>query len=278
MELSGMNPFIRYSKIHTFHDSDGKDRFCYDCRLYYVKKGTGFFVVSGKKYELSDNTTIYLPFGTRYRFEFDTSDISIFVLNFDMCQDFSYEDMPMHTPYYENYDKQKIKEHILPEMFLEPIIKGNINILSEVGKICELFFSQSAYYRERSSALLKLCLIELIRHSDSSADTCLVNEVIHYIHGNYSDTSLTNTAIASVFGYHPYYLSSVVKKETGKTLHQHIIDHRISVAVNMLLSTDSDINTVSWKCGFESVSYFIKTFNGRMGTTPHKYRSQHMVF
>ncbi len=41
-----------------------------------------------------------------------------------------------------------------------------------------------------------------------------------------------------------------------------------------LTATDYDIKTISWKTGFNSVSYFIKTFHAKLGMTPLEYRKR----
>lgn len=123
---------------------------------------------------------------------------------------------------------------------------------------------------------LKLCLIELLQKHSPDADFRKVEKVIDYIHENYHLTTLTNTEIAGHFNYHPYYLSNLMKQTTGKTLHQHLKHYRIRIAKNYLITTDLDINTISWKSGFHSAAYFIKTFREYTGVTPKVYRQKHL--
>ena len=68
--------------------------------------------------------------------------------------------------------------------------------------------------------------------------------------------------------FHPSYSTA------GKSLHQHLIEHRLSIAMDLLTATDYDIKTISWKTGFNSVSYFIKTFHAKLGMTPLEYRKR----
>ena len=137
---------------------------------------------------------------------------------------------------------------------------------------------QKPFYKETASAYLKLCLMEFINKNPDNKSSTLANDVMKYVYENYSSPDLTNNHIAEVFGYHPYYLNNIIKTETGKTLHQQIVDYRLSVATNYLVASEMDVNTISWKSGFGTVSYFIKTFKEKMGTTPHRYRKEHSDF
>ncbi|MDR0875164.1 MAG: helix-turn-helix domain-containing protein [Clostridiales Family XIII bacterium] len=50
--------------------------------------------------------------------------------------------------------------------------------------------------------------------------------------------------------------------------------HRISVAADMLLSTDCSVTDAAMLTGFENLSYFAKIFNRYMGITPKHYQLQ----
>ena len=135
------------------------------------------------------------------------------------------------------------------------------------------FLKKIGFYRERSSALLKLCLLELVcQNFSNTAYSLLCEKVLTYIHENYSDPTLTNNDIAEIFNYHPYHLSRIIKQETGKTLHNYLMYYRLRIAKNLLITTQYDIETISWRAGFSSATYFIKLFRLNTGMTPKKYR------
>ena len=78
--------------------------------------------------------------------------------------------------------------------------------------------------------------------------------------------------IAAEFGYHPNYISQIFKESTDKTLRDYLTHYRIRMAKNLLRTTELDVGTIGWKCGFNSVSYFIKVFRQHTGMTPHKFQ------
>lgn len=278
MNILRINPHIRYAAIHTVDYSNTTIKLCYDCRLFHVEKGSGIINVNGKKYKFSNNMTMCLPAATVYSFEYDDPDIKIYVINFDFTEEFSHIVNSLGTPKFKDHDEKKIVRCPAPEEFSSFSIKEKVNIMSNLEKICELFMTQKPYYKETASALLKLCLVEFAKKDSDNKSSGLVNDVMNYIYEHYPETDLTNNRIAEVFGYHPYYLNNVIKNTTGKTLHKQLMDYRISVAMNYLVTTEWDVNTVAWKSGFGTVSYFIKAFREKTGMTPHKYRNVYSNF
>ncbi len=68
------------------------------------------------------------------------------------------------------------------------------------------------------------------------------------------------------------YLSSVFKKETGKTVTQYIHEKRLSYAEYLLKSTNLQIQTVALHCGMVDVQYFSRLFKRQTGKTPSQFR------
>ena len=71
-------------------------------------------------------------------------------------------------------------------------------------------------------------------------------------------------------------ISDLMKQSTGETLHKYLLRYRLRVARNLLVTSDIDVATVAWKCGFGSAAYFIKMFRADTGLTPAKYRKKNM--
>ncbi len=68
------------------------------------------------------------------------------------------------------------------------------------------------------------------------------------------------------------YLSTIFKKETGKTISEYIREKRILHAAHLLSTTNLQIQTVAVHCGIMDVQYFSKTFKKQMRKTPKEYR------
>lgn len=70
------------------------------------------------------------------------------------------------------------------------------------------------------------------------------------------------------------YLSSVFKKETGKTVTQYIRERRLKYAAHLLKYTNLQVQTVALHCGLEDVQYFSKLFKAYSGLTPTAFREK----
>ncbi|MBE6595202.1 MAG: helix-turn-helix domain-containing protein [Ruminococcaceae bacterium] len=70
----------------------------------------------------------------------------------------------------------------------------------------------------------------------------------------------------------PGYLSTVFKKDVGKTLSEYVRTKRMEHAAYLLATTRLQIQTVALHCGIMDVQYFSKTFKKMTGKTPKEYR------
>lgn len=68
------------------------------------------------------------------------------------------------------------------------------------------------------------------------------------------------------------YLSTIFKRETGKTISEYIREKRMQHAVHLLSTTNLQVQTVALHCGIVDVQYFSKIFKQQIGKTPKEYR------
>lgn len=84
--------------------------------------------------------------------------------------------------------------------------------------------------------------------------------------------NLTLSTLADNQNISPGYLSTVFKKETGKTISEYIREKRIKHAAHLLSTTHLQIQTIALHCGIMDVQYFSKIFKKQTGKTPKEYR------
>ena len=81
---------------------------------------------------------------------------------------------------------------------------------------------------------------------------------------------------ASFFGKQldmsPYYLSDLLKKETGRSIRDHIQDFVIERAKYKLLGSDESISQIAFSLGYEYPQGFNKLFKAKVGVSPSEYR------
>ena len=276
MALPHLNPHIRHAYSYNNLPIVSKDSRCYDCRLFFFREGNGKLKINGKEYNFSSGTAIFLPAGTRYQYDMKKEKNHYLIFNFDLISEFAHLKKSLGTARAEDFDPQKMPRYDLPREFAEPIFRHAPQLYETLEKCTADFLTKPLYYREVCSARLKRCLLELLRSDESKAESAAIRKITDYVHQHYSDSALTNEMIAAQFHYHPYYISNLMKQQTGETLHQYLLRYRIRIAKNQLITTDADIGTIAWKCGFNTAAYFIKTFKAHTGLTPKQYRKKNM--
>ena len=69
-------------------------------------------------------------------------------------------------------------------------------------------------------------------------------------------------------------LRRLFKEQTGKTIHEFMNQNRMAYAAKRLLITNESISSIGYELGFESTSYFGKTFRETYGVSPQQYRKK----
>lgn len=82
---------------------------------------------------------------------------------------------------------------------------------------------------------------------------------------------LTLEDLSKSVGMTPKYFCRFFHQMTNKTPIEYLNYYRIDVACELMLTKDICITDVALDCGFNDVSYFIKTFKKYKGITPKQY-------
>lgn len=96
--------------------------------------------------------------------------------------------------------------------------------------------------------------------------------VISYLLCHYQTPGLTVNNICHDFRISHSYLCKIFRRETGKSLIQHIIDIRLQEACRLLVSRELTVKEIAYSVGFNDDVHFIKTFKKHIGMTPTEYR------
>lgn len=72
--------------------------------------------------------------------------------------------------------------------------------------------------------------------------------------------------------FSPNYLSDLVKKESGKSVQEHIHYYLIEKAKTELLTSEKSVSEIASELGFEYPQYFSKIFKLKTGLSPVEYR------
>jgi len=102
---------------------------------------------------------------------------------------------------------------------------------------------------------------------ETENDRCLSSEIEAYIEANYSDLDLNISITAQHFDMTPSYLSTIYKRQTGKSLLEYINTVRITHA-ERLLSAGATVVDAAGQVGFRDSGTFIRAFKKKRGITP----------
>ncbi|MBR4085009.1 MAG: helix-turn-helix transcriptional regulator [Lachnospiraceae bacterium] len=94
---------------------------------------------------------------------------------------------------------------------------------------------------------------------------------LNYIDSHFNE-KISLEAVADKLNLNPCYLSTLFKKETGKTFAGYVLDMRIRTAISLLTKTDYSYTQIAYSLAFCSQSHFTKTFHKHTGYTPKQYR------
>ena len=132
---------------------------------------------------------------------------------------------------------------------------------------------QKCFFGECASAILKNILIQTARTISAGGvhTSGVVEQVISYIRRNFN-RPITNREIAAQVNYHEFYVSRLLQRQTGMTLHQYLIHVRIENASRMLTATTLSAARIAELCGFSSPAHFSGVFRRSTGETPAEYR------
>ena len=144
-------------------------------------------------------------------------------------------------------------------------------------QMCDIYNSSASDRAPRLSAMLKLLLLgALVTEGEDALPAAMAANLDSYIRENMAD-DISNTELGAVFGYHPFYVSQMLKKKLGITLKQYVIAYRLRMAKSLLESTEKTTAEIAELTGFTDASYFTKSFKASFGQTPKEYRNEHSV-
>lgn len=159
------------------------------------------------------------------------------------------------------------------------LLVGGGDVADVLSKLETEYNAQNAFCKQFMNAYLSLLVAFLYRYElllphDTLADSALepLLPVLHFLHEQISNSSLTLDAICAATNYDKFYLCRLFKKITGGTVFQYLNYLRVAVAADLLAEGGKTVTQVAMECGFSSVQYFNRVFKKERGCTPSVYK------
>ncbi len=250
---------------------DMPHRHDFDEILFFIKGG-GIHEIDFKEYEIEDYSIHFIP-----RSAIHFLKRNIYSDGFTIAFRSEYlEYNNIHSFYSPIQDLQSKKKS-----FVLNLEKSNFSEILNLTKILQKQIKRSKGYYKQKCFLLSLELLynsiaqELLGGSSRKSDETLKNDSFNRFENLVSDNVHMNMAVswyAKQLCLSPNYLSNLVKKESGKSAKQHIIDALLIMIKKRLLNTNQSIKQIAYDHAIDE-SRLGKMFKKNVGYTMSNYRS-----
>ena len=281
-------PDLFQDEIHIRKDSRFTDV------PYYMHSNVNInYVYSGRCDYLIDGRPITLHKGDVCIFDLDVVRRKLYlgaddiVINLNMTHDF----------FRNSFFRKAGEQSLFSDFMLQVLSSGNTAhdhyLIFHTGgepSITELFrsllteyFSEAPYRKQMIQGYFQLIFLQLLRLHQLDSDNQLVQitslssrnvmEILYYIEAHYADCTLEELSLQ--FGYHPKYITFLLKKVTGSSFKQLQTRERMNAAAKQLLQTSEPIQEIARSVGIGNLTSFYRTFRETFGMLPKEYRNNY---
>lgn len=252
--IEAEDEWIGYSHCHKTYE------------LAYVLSGEGEYFANDISMKIMEGDLIVTPpFCEHYEKEESDTSFSIIFLNVTHAgkQAKEIENLFGELPVKISLKEKKVK-NLMNNLSYELYVQqpGFYTMIMQYLKELYIFT-----YRHIKSAESAAKEIKKYQRGQSAEITSKVKE---YVLMNLSE-KINIEKMAEYFFYHPKYLNTIIRMQTGETLTNYIQSIRIQEACT-LLAGSMPISNIAEATGYSSVPYFYKCFESRMNVTPNQYR------
>ena len=100
-----------------------------------------------------------------------------------------------------------------------------------------------------------------------------VSIIYNYLQEHFSET-ISLKDLAQRFNLNDKYLCSYFKKHTGRTIIDTLREMRLFHASHMIIASNETVQEIGLKCGYNSLSFFLRDFKKKFGMTPTDMRKK----
>lgn len=130
------------------------------------------------------------------------------------------------------------------------------------------------------SQIMSCIMIEILRKIEKCRPTIESSEsiqtAVQYIFLHFRE-NLTLESVAAQAGLSPNHFSEKFHRYMNSTFKEYLTRIRLEYAAKLLLYTDVSITDISYFSGFNSVSYFMRSFKKKFNLSPLVYRKQNKI-
>ncbi len=281
------HPTFLYADKYRFSDLwiYNEERVPYSL-IRYICSGRAQFQVDGVPYELNPGDVFYIPQGSRLfcraweELEFISIRFlgSIQVPGTDMLRNlwnitqlYECADFPEMGSWFE-----KIYHSAISRVNYKQLeIRGYLNLIfAELARRSSDYEDDAEVVARERQLMESMDDMKYIRRramkSQQKTDPRL-RILVDYI-TLHPEKILTRQQMCDMCGVSESTLRRLFKEETGKTIAEFIRETKLVYAAHLLVTTADQVSDIAYSLGFESPSYFTKSFRENYGVSPQEYR------
>ncbi len=187
--------------------------------------------------------------------------------------------------YYFNADA-----NLLPESYVKSLTFSIVNmiavIITEWGySFGDIFGREEALWvklsRFKTIVNLRQWLLNLFKalreyftERSASRDLRVVDAIRQVVRERYHEQLSVEEIARSVY-LSQSYANSILKRETGKSIFEFLLEYRLEMAKKLLMEPDSKVTAVADRVGYENKSHFSLMFKKYVGLSPSDYKARY---
>lgn len=250
------------------------------------------YIYSGECTYVVDDKTITLKEGDVCIFDKDVIRMKNKIGENDLVINISMSDQFLSSNFLSRLAKQSIVSNLIlsaisnsqnHDNFLIFRTKGNPKIKRLFADLLCEYYDLRMYSSEIINSYLVIIFTELLRiYQDDSENQKIqlsndssgnIVDILRYIEKEYLNCTLTS--LSKQFGYHPKYLSYLIKEKSGKNFKELQVSLKLKLACYYLANTSLSIQEIAEKVQISNLNSFYQKFGVTYHMTPKAYRQAH---
>ncbi len=148
---------------------------------------------------------------------------------------------------------------------------------SLVERLVNTYLKQGPFMTTELKCLLVLLFAQLLQHHPEEIpeeEQDKFAEIVNFMSRHLQSVTLQD--VAAHFHFHPNYLSTYIKKQSGRTFSNILLELRLMQAKYYLSSTDLPVSHIAQLLGYQDQPSFNAMFKKNVGSTPSEFRKFNM--
>lgn len=249
---------IQYIMPHHWH---------FESELLWVESGSLELTIDGTKFTANAGDIIWIAGGFIHSGEPENCKYQCIVFDLDFLSGIA------------SGCSQHFNALANQTLFINPHLPANDKFLQ---RCCRLIFSANNSKGDKlgilgglfsffSHIFRKGYYSSSLRHTSFNGKNIqLLKQILVYIEAHYPE-ALSLESLAKEVGLSPKYFCRIFKEMTNNTPIYYLNSYRIEHACRLLTYGDLSITEVAFSCGFNDLSYFIRSFKKYKGLTPKQF-------